>query len=148
MPLTLLFDFFRLRDLPALVVSAALINFGSPLPPFLAMSFADEAVKAYRLVPFIRAWASTPDKVRDLRTVFDAMEMACNLVVTPVHWASCAIVCSVLTRVTFLHDPETDVVAEQWLFPKPYPPAVHTVVLGLAVERAQAWLEGAGRSVP
>ena len=111
------------------------------------MFFADEAVKAYRLVPFFRAWASTPDRVRDLRAVFDAMEMACNLVVTPVHWASCAIVCSVLTRVTFLHDPETAVVAEQWLFPKPYPPAVHTVVQGLAMERAQAWLDGLERAM-
>ena len=83
------------------------------------MSLADEAAKAYRLVPFIRAWACTPDKVRDLRMVFDAMEMACKPVATRVRWVSCAIVCSVLTRVAFIHDQETSVVAEQWIFSKP-----------------------------
>ena len=50
-------------------------------------------------VPFVRGWAHSSDRVRDLQTMFDGMETACNTIVTQWHWLTCAILCSLLTAV-------------------------------------------------
>ena len=104
-----------------------------------------EETKAYRLVPFIRDWARTADRVNDLQLIYEAMQIACNTIVTPWHWVSCAIICSLLTRVSYVNDiggEEASVRASQWIFSKPYAPAVHNVVVGLALDRAQFWHDG------
>ena len=114
------------------------------------MALLPEEKVAYRLVPFIRDWARTADRVAELQLIYEAMQIACNAIVTPWHWVTCAIVCSLFTRVTFINDrgwEEGAVLASQWISPKPYAPAVHSVVQGLAMDRAMFWLEGLDKAM-
>ena len=78
------------------------------------------------------------------------MQIACHTIVTPWHWVSCAIICSLLTRVTYINDrggEEGAVLASQWISPKPYAPAVHNVVQGLTLDRAKFWMEGLDKAM-
>ena len=114
------------------------------------MALLAEEAKAYRLVPFIRDWARTADRVKDLQFIYEAMQIACHTIVTPWHWVTCAIMCSLLTRVAFINDiggEEAAVLATQWISPKPYAPAVHNVVQGLALDRAQFWHDGLDKAM-
>ena len=79
--------------------------------------------------------------------MFEAMETACNTIVTQWHWLTCAILCSLLTRVQFPTASDDAVLAAQWLTPKPYPPSVSTVVQGLSLDRAQGWHDGLEKSM-
>ena len=70
-------------------------------------------------------------------SVFWTFDKICGLVATTWHWASLAILCSVITRAKFQHDDASGTVATLWCSEKPYPASVVTVVSEMTLEEAQ-----------
>ena len=80
--------------------------------------------EAYELVPFIRQWADTRERQESLLTVLKSLEKSCEILVTTWNWSVFAVMCSMLTRVTFFAGDATSVVASTWIRFKRYPTSV------------------------
>ena len=94
---------------------------------------------AYELVPFVRRWASTDARWSTIMTVYQAMEWACQSVVTKSHWTLFALLCSLLHRAKNEGQGQATPTAERWCQPKPYPPSVMTVVAQKPLNEVGAW---------
>ena len=106
------------------------------------MSLLVGEAAAYRLVPFVRQWASSDARWDEIMSMFFTLDKTCSLVVTTWHWTSFAILCSVITRAKFQHDEDSGTVASLWCSPKPYPASVITMVSELPLPEAQALQTG------
>ena len=111
------------------------------------MSLLVGEAAAYRLVPFIRQWASTQARWEETMSVFWTFDKICGLVATTWHWASLAILCSVITRAKFQQDDASGTVASLWCSEKPYPASVVTVVSEMTLEEAQEMQLGCQQAV-
>ena len=94
--------------------------------------------RAYRLVPFIRAWANCDEKWNEIWTIFEAFSSICAAVVTPSHWTMFAILCSLFTRARYVAGDTDGTMAEQWIEHKPYPPTVINYVSQLPMPRVES----------
>ena len=74
-----------------------------------------EEARAYRLVPFIRAWANSDEK-----------------------WNMFAILCSLFTRARYVAGDTDGAMAQQWIEHKPYPPTVINYVSQLPMPRVES----------
>ena len=97
---------------------------------------------AYELLPFVRNWASTEARWSTLRTVFQALEWACQSVVTQSYWTLFALLCSLLHQAKDEALDHGRPTAAMWCQPKPYPPSVMTVVAQKPPSEVVAWQQG------
>ena len=97
---------------------------------------------AYELLPFVRHWASSSARRSILRTVFQSLEWACQSVVTQNHWTLFALLCSLLHRASEPGPDAAHPTASIWCQPKPYPPALMTVVSQKPPSEVLAWQQG------
>ena len=103
---------------------------------------------AYELLPFVRHWASSEARWSILRTVFQALEWACQSVVTQNHWTCFALLCSVLHRAKEVGPDDGHPTASIWCQPKPYPPSLVTVVSQKPPSMVLAWQQGFDCLIP
>ena len=103
--------------------------------------------EAYELVPFIRQWADTRERQESLLTVLKFLEKSCEILVTTWNWSVFAVMCSMLTRVTFFAGDATSVVASTWIRFKRYPTSVANVVHYLPLTDVKAWEVGYEKAI-